>query len=267
LTLPPPRRSIAGGERLMLHEERRGATAILTLDFPERRNALGMPMRERLVAAFERLEADAALRAIVLTGAGGQFSAGGDIAGMNAADLAAGRERFRTTHRLVRLMVKSAKPIIAAVEGHAVGAGLSLALCCDTIIAAADARFASSFGRVGLIADLGLLHTLPARVGQGRAREMFLYGETVTAPDAERIGLIDRMVPNGAALEAALARAAAFETTAPLPVALTKSYLARGLDAALDWEREVQSALFLSADHAEGKAAFLAKRAPRFAGR
>ena len=103
----------------------------------------------------------------------GTFSAGGDIAGMNAADLAAGRERFRITHRLVRLMVKSAKPIIAAVEGHAVGAGLSLALCCDTVIAAEDARFASSFGRVGLIADLGLLHTLPARVGEGRARQIF----------------------------------------------------------------------------------------------
>ncbi len=251
----------------MLHEERRGTTAILTLDFPARRNALGVPMREALVAAFERLEADAALRAIVLTGAGGHFSAGGDIAGMNVTDLAGGRERFRTTHRLVRLMLKSSKPIVAAIEGYAVGAGLSLALCCDTLIAAEDARFASSFGRVGLIADLGLLHTLPLRVGEGRARQMLLYGETVAAPEAERIGLIDRMVPKGAAVDAALTRAAAFADAAPLPVGLTKSWLSRGLDAALDWEREVQAALFLTADHAEGKAAFLGKRAPHFEGR
>ena len=94
-----------------------------------------------------------------------------------------------------------------------------------------------------------------------------MYGETLAASEAERIGLIDGVVPKGTALEAALSRAASFETAAPLPVALTKSWLAQGLDATLDWEREVQSALFLSADHAEGKAAFLAKRAPRFAGR
>src|SRR5689334_14599202 len=124
----------------MLRQERRGATEILTLDYPERRNALGVPMRAALVEALEKLEGDRDLRAIVVTGAGGVFSAGGDIAGMNAADLAAGRERFRLTHRLVRLLIKSAKPVVAAVEGWCVGGGLSLALCCDTIVAADDAR-------------------------------------------------------------------------------------------------------------------------------
>ncbi len=250
----------------MLTQSRDGAVAILTLDYPARRNALAMPMRQALVDALETIEADRQLRAIVLTGAGGTFCAGGDISGMDAADLAAGRERFRVTHRLVRLLVKGSKPVVAAVEGWCVGAGLSLAMCCDTVVAAADARFAAGFGKVGLVADLGLLHTLPARIGQGRARQVFLYSETIGAEQAERIGLADHLTLPGAALDMALARARHFTDTAPLPVALTRQYLAHGLDAALDWERDTQSALFQTADHAEGKAAFLSKRAPVFRG-
>ena len=248
----------------MLIESRDGATAILTLNQPARRNALAMPMRVAIVAAMERIEGDAAIRAVVITGAEGNFSAGGDISGMDVTEYASGRERFRTTHQMVRLLIKSSKPIIAAVEGYAVGAGLSVALCCDTVVAAADAQFAAGFGRVGLVADLGLLHTLPLRVGQGRARQILLYGERTGAEEALRIGLIDHVVPPGTALEAALARARLFHGMAPLPIAMTKQYLAAGLDAALDWERDTQSALFLTPDHAEGKAAFMGKRPPRF---
>lgn len=251
----------------MLSQSRDGTTVILTLDYPARRNALAMPMRQALIDAFETMESDLAIKAVILTGAGGTFCAGGDISGMDSSDILAGRERFRITHRLVRLLIKSRLPIIAAIEGHAVGAGLSLALCCDTVVAAADAKLAAGFGRVGLIADLGLLHTLPARIGQGRARQVFLYGETITGDVAERIGLVDHVAPKGEALAVALDRARAFATAAPIPIALTKQYLAAGLDAALDWEREVQSSLFQTADHAEGRAAFLEKRAPDFKGR
>ncbi|MGI4792961.1 MAG: enoyl-CoA hydratase/isomerase family protein [Janthinobacterium lividum] len=250
----------------MLTEHRDGATAVLTLNYPERRNALAIPMRRALVEALERIEADPSLRAIVITGAGGTFCAGGDISGMAAADLAAGRERFRLAHQLVRLMIKGSKPIVAAVEGWCVGAGLSLAMCCDTVIAARDARFAAGFGKIGLIADLGLLHTLPARIGQGRARQVFLYGEPMEAARAEQIGLADGLVEPGDTLNAAIARAKQFAEAAPLPVALTRQWLAAGLDAALDWERDAQASLFLTADHAEGKAAFLQKRPPRFSG-
>ncbi len=248
----------------MLIETRDGATVILTLDYPERRNALAMPMRQRLVDALEVIEADRALCAIVITGAGGTFSAGGDISDMDVADLAAGRERFRLAHRLVRLLIKGSKPVIAAVEGWCAGAGLSIAMCCDTVVAAEGARFAAGFGKIGLIADLGLLHTLPARIGQGRARQIFLYGEPTDAARAVAIGMADHVVPSGTALQAALARAALFHAAAPLPVAMTKQYLAAGLDAALDWERDAQSTLFLTADHAEGRAAFLGKRPPTF---
>lgn len=251
----------------MLVEHRHGTTAVLTLDYPERRNALAIPMRAALAEAMDRLEADTTLRCIVLTGGGGNFSAGGDISGMNVEDLAAGRERFRLTHRLVRLMIGSSKPIIAAVEGWAVGAGLALALCCDTVVAASDARFMAGFGGIGLVADFGLLHTLPRRVGEGRAKQILIHGEKLDATRAEAIGLIDRVVPQGTALEAAMAMADALGRAAPLPIAFTKSYLSHGLADALEWERNAQSALFLTQDHAEGKAAFLGKRVAIFQGR
>jgi enoyl-CoA hydratase/carnithine racemase len=251
----------------MLREDRHGAVVVLTLDYPERRNALAIPMRHALSEAMDRLEGDASVRVIVLTGAGGNFSAGGDISGMNVTDIAGGRERFRLTHRLVRLMIEGAKPILCAVEGWAVGAGLALALCCDTVVAAEDARFMAGFGKVGLVPDFGLLHTLPRRIGEGRARQMFLHPAPVDAVRAEAIGMIDRVVPPGTALQSALELAAVLAETAPLPIAMTKSYLAQGLGDALEWERNVQSMLFLSEDHAEGKAAFLAKRAPLFVGR
>ena len=249
-----------------LIEARDGATVVLTLNNPQRRNALAMPVREGLIAAFERIEADRNIRAVVLTGAGGTFCAGGDITAMNVTTLTDGLERFRITHRLVRLMIRCGKPIVAAVEGFAVGAGLSLALCCDTVVAADDARFGAGFGRIGLIADLALNHTLPARIGTGRARQVLLYGEQMDAARGERIGLIDHVVPKGAALDFALQRARAFADAAPLPIALTKGLLAEGLDQALERERELQSMLFLTADHAEGRDAFLAKRKPVFKG-
>ena len=250
----------------MLTQERDGAVAILTLDYPARRNALAMPMRMALIDAFETMESDLAVRAVVITG-GDTFCSGGDISGMNSADLLSGRERFRTTHKLVRSMIKSRLPIIAAVEGYAVGAGLSLALCCDTVVAAEDAKLAAGFGKVGLIADLALLHTLPARIGQGRARQVLLYGEQMTGVAAERIGLVDHVVPKGQAFATAMERARTIAAAAPLPIALTKQYLAAGLDAALDWEREVQASLFLTADHVEGRTAFMEKRTPTFTGR
>ena len=250
----------------MLIESTHGGTALLTLNQPARRNALAMQMRQEMLDALERIEADRAIRAVVLTGADGNFSAGGDISGMNVTDITGGRERFRLTHKLVRLMIGLSKPIIAAVEGYAVGAGLSVALCCDTVVAGDTAKFAAGFGRVGLVADLGMLHTLPRRVGEGHARQILLYGEQMTAARAEQIGLIDRVVPAGGALDAALALAAGFAEAAPLPIAMTKTYLAQGLADALEQERTMQAMLFLSADHAEGKESFLAKRPPVFSG-
>jgi enoyl-CoA hydratase/carnithine racemase len=236
----------------------------LTLDYPERRNALAVPLREDLHRILEAAQGDAEIRAIVLTGAGGVFCSGGDISGMDSTDAEAARERMRRTHRIIRLMVAGRLPIVAAVEGWCVGAGLSVACACDTIVAAEDAKFMAGFGKVGLIADLGLPFTLPARIGAGRARQMFLYGTQLDAISAERIGLVDHLVPKGGALAKATELATFLAAQASLPIALTKQILAEGLDRALEDERHFQATCFLSADHAEGRAAFLEKRAPRF---
>lgn len=249
-----------------LVSERDGAVLILTLDQPARRNALAMPLRFALMEALEQAQADKAVRAIVLTGAGGHFCSGGDISGMDVNSALEGRERMRRSHALVRLMVLGAVPIVAAVEGFCVGAGLSLACASDTIVAAEDARFGAGFGKIGLMPDLGLPHTLPARIGQGRARQMFLYHEQITGAEAQRIGLVDHVTPKGGALALALERARFLAEQAPAPMALTKQVLGEGLDAALEQERHFQSTLFLTEDFAEGRAAFLGKRAPQFKG-
>lgn len=255
-----------GQHAVMLQHTHEGPVAVLTLDHPARRNALALPMRDALLSALLAIEADRAIRAIVLTGAGGHFCAGGDISGMDAADLAAGRARFGVAHQIVRMLVRGRLPVVAAVEGACVGAGLALALCCDTIVVADDARLAAGFGAIGLVGDFGLLHTLPARVGLGRARQMLLYNEPVPPDVASATGLVDQVVPPGTALMAALKRALTLATAAPMPIALTKQVLSQGLDAMLDWERDTQAALFQTADHAEGRTAFLARRPPVFTG-
>lgn len=257
---------MSASDRPPLLVERDGPIAILTMNLPERRNALSVLMRAAFADALEELEGDRTVRAAVVTGAAGVFSSGGDLTGMEVDGLDAARERMRRTHRMVRLMVHSRLPLIAAVEGWCVGAGLSILCACDHAVAAGDALFRAPFARVGLIPDLGLLHTLPRRVGFGRAREMLLFGETLDARRAHEIGLVDRLCAPGEALTEAKRRALALAELAPLSLALTKAALAEGLDQALAQERELQAALFMTADHAEGKRAFLEKRAPVFRG-
>jgi enoyl-CoA hydratase/carnithine racemase len=257
----------AGNEPAMrIIEAREGGVLVLTLDYPARRNALALPLRAGMLAALEAAQGDLSTRAVVIAGAGAHFSSGGDISGMEIRNALQARERMRQTHRLVRLLVAGRVPVVAAVEGFCVGAGLSLACACDTIVAAEDAQFAGGFGRIGLMADLGLPHTLPLRVGMGRARQILLYHERMDAAAAERIGLIDRVVPRGAAMAAAMDRARGLARQAPAAVALTRQILAEGLERALEQERHYQSTLFLTADFTEGRDAFLNKREAVFKG-
>ena len=251
---------------MRLGEEQDGGVLTLTLDYPARRNAFAMPIRLGLIAALERAQSDKSVRAIVVCGAGGHFCSGGDISGMDVDSALAGRERMRLSHQLIRLMVMGSLPVVAAVEGFCVGAGLSLACASDTVVASEEARFAAGFGRIGLMADLGLPHTLPMRVGQGRARQILLYHGQMSAPEAERIGIVDHVVPKGHALATALEKARFLAEQAPAPMALTKQMLGEGLDRALEQERHFQSTLFLTEDFKEGRAAFLGKRAPQFKG-
>jgi len=257
---------VADGAPMRVIEERDGAVLVLTIDYPARRNALAPALRQEMLRILDRVESDPEIRAIVVTGAGGTFCSGGDLSGMDVRGPLQGRERLRAAHDMIRLMVAGSTPVIAAVEGWCAGAGMSLACACDTVVASVDARFMAAFGKVGLMADLGLAYTLPLRVGHARAREILLYGEPITAEEALRIGLVDQLVPAGAVLDAAMARARILAAQAPAAVALTKQMLAEGLDAALNQERHYQSLLFLTRDHAEGKAAFFGKRAPTFKG-
>ena len=250
----------------MIIETRDGPGATVRMDNPAHRNAFSIPMRLALLDAFRKLEADADVRAVVFTGGAKIFSVGGDVRTMGNPSMLAALDRMRIVHDLVRLLANSAKPIVAAVEGWAVGGGFALSLLCDTVVAAEDARFKAGFGEIGAIGDTGILHTLPARVGTGRAKQILFYNEAISARQALEWGVIDVVAPPGQAFEEATRLARVLAAKAPLPIALTKSIFAAGLDDLLVREREVQAMLLGSADHAEGKAAFFEKRPPVFRG-
>ncbi|WP_119166635.1 enoyl-CoA hydratase/isomerase family protein [Algihabitans albus] len=249
--------------------ERRGAIALLTLHDPTRRNALSLPMREALHDLLEQAMTDEAVRAIVITGAEGRFCAGGDLRSMENIAPTAARLRLRRAHRLVRLIVRGEKPVIAAIEGDAAGAGLSLAAACDLVLTSEDARFIAAFDRVGLMPDLGALWTVPARTGNSAARRLLLLGEVFDGREAARCGLADKAVAPGQALSEALAVAERLAAGAPLAIAAVKAMLARApqaLDAVLDSEADNQAVLFSSRDFAEGRRAFFEKQKPQFTG-
>lgn len=250
-----------------LEVEHRGGVLVLTLDDPARRNPLTQEIKDRLFETLGAAQDDTAVDAVVLTGAGGNFCAGGDLTTLGSQSVTAARERMVRNGDMVRRMVRYPKPILAAVEGWAAGAGLSIALACDGVVAGQDARFIASFARVGLIPDLGLLATLPARIGPAAARRMMLSAETVDARAAQTLGLVDEVTATGAALDRAIDLARNAAGRARLAQVHIKDFMARAVDEALQYEALVQPLLMTSADAAEGRAAFFEKRAPRFQGK
>jgi enoyl-CoA hydratase/carnithine racemase len=214
--------------------------------------------------------ADDAVRAVVVTGAAGHFCSGGDISEMEQRTLLQNRERWNLVNAIVRLIAVGSKPVVAAVEGVAMGAGLSLAALADYTVCARDAKFGAAFVKVGLVPDLGALWSLQHRVGRSKAREIVGLGRPFDGAEAARIGLANEAVEPGAALERALAVAREYAALPPVANALIKSAFAQGVDsleAAIRTEVESQAVAMGSADHAEAVAAFLAKRAPAFTGR
>lgn len=246
--------------------------AVVTLNDPAALNPLSDDMRLGLVSALELACADNAVRAIVLTGAGGNFSAGADLRQLGAgvsSDPFRSRRRILPMHRAIELIAAGPKPVIGAVEGVAFGAALSVAAACDYLIIGDSARLGASFGRVGLTADCGFLWSVPQRVGRTCARDLLFTARPVTAKEAMAIGLADRRVETGDALATALAKAAEYRDVAPLAIAAMKAAFAAGpgtLAETLALEREQQPMLIMSADHAEGIAAFREKRPARFTG-
>lgn len=242
--------------------------AVLTLNRPERLNALSADLRDALGTTLARLAGNPDVGAVVLTGAGRAFCAGGDIAAMDAPGLLAAQARIEAAGRVARQLIAGPLPVIAAVNGVAAGAGLSLACAAEQVLACPEARFCAAFSTLGLAPDWGLSLTLPARVGAVHARRMCLLAETVDAEAALAMGLVDALVPGDTLLDRAVALAARYAARAPLATAQIRASAAEaaGLDAILAAEARRQATLFQTADHREGLAAFRDRRPAVFRG-
>lgn len=256
----------------VLELSRHGSVAVLTLNRPGARNALDLELRQALSEALPRLRDDPAVRALVLTGAGGHFCAGGDIramgGGQGGTEVFEGRQRILAMQRWFDELVEMEKPVIAAVEGAAFGAGLSLALAADMVLAAPQASFCAVFARIGYVPDLGCMHLLPRAVGLARAKELVFSARVVDAPEALALGLVQRVVHAGTVLDAALALAARFEHAPAGALGIAKSVMNRAFESdrrSVYLQEALAQALCRESDfHQQAAARFLDKQAPLY---
>lgn len=256
-------------EPVLLTEDSDGVRR-LVLNRPQRMNAFDYDLMIALRDAVHAADADPAVRALVITGAGGQFCTGADLKRDRSKEEAAGVSMVLTLHEVFKVLRCGSKPSVAAVVGNAMGAGLSLALACDLVVADPTARFGCPFTAVGLLPDTGILLTLPERVGIGAARDMLLAGATKDAREALSLRLVDAVSEPGQAVDDATAKARLFVDRAPLAIASTRAMLAgrpAEIDALLAEEYERQLVLRVSDDAKEAAAAFAARRKPVFTGR
>ncbi|MFQ3623382.1 MAG: enoyl-CoA hydratase-related protein [Acetobacteraceae bacterium] len=239
----------------------------ITLNRPERLNAFDAGMQSALLETLARAERDRTCRAVVLTGAGRAFSAGQDLEAVRGeTDL--GRILEEQWNPLIRRLAGLAVPTVAALNGIAAGAGASVALACDVVVAARSSRILMGFSRIGLVPDSGASWHLPRLIGAARARAVALLCEAVTATEAESWGLIWKAVDDDALADEASAIAQRLADGPTAALIATRAALAAGLtstlEAQLDQERDLQRAAGRHPDYAEGVAAFLERRAPRF---
>ncbi|HUO34099.1 MAG TPA: enoyl-CoA hydratase-related protein [Candidatus Acidoferrum sp.] len=259
----------------LIQEERANGVAILRLNRPEKMNALNLEMSRALVHAFLRAAEDKSVRAIVITGAGRAFCAGGDLAQIrDARKRNAGRELEGLLHagkEICLAIAATPKLVLAAVNGVAAGAGMSLALACDLRVASESATFAQSFTQVGLYPDFGATYFLPRLVGLARASELFYTADTLSAAEARRIGIVCCVSGDAIFEDEWRKRANQLASGPPLAYRDIKHTMIgerrKELEAALDEEIRLQIHCFLSEDCAEGLAAFFEKRKPNFMGR
>lgn len=246
--------------------------AAITLNRPEVMNALGGAMREDLLARLQEAEKDPAVRCVIITGAGNAFCAGGDIASMvemqSKNDASIIKQRMTLGGKIVQFIRQTPKPVIAAINGAAAGAGMNLALACDIRYGSDRARFAESFVKIGLVPDWGGHYFLTQLVGTSRAMELIMTGDRIDAEEAFRLGLINRIFPHDT-LQEEVRKFAGRLADGP---AETLMQIKRGvyigatgtLADTLAHEEQAQSRVFLSDDAREGMRAFLEKRPPRF---
>jgi 2-(1,2-epoxy-1,2-dihydrophenyl)acetyl-CoA isomerase len=257
-------------EPAVLLQEQAGGVRILTLNRPDALNALNAELRHDLLAAINAARRDEATRAVMITGAGRGFCAGADLRG------GTGEREFRLVlsaeyNPLIQAIRELPKPVVAAVNGVAAGAGVSLALAADLVIAADDARFVPAFNRIGLVPDSGLARVLVRSLGRHRAMEILLGERQLGAAEARDLGLVSAVVPTGELDRAARELAARVAGGPTRAIGMTKRLLNASEDAtladALAAEAALQELAGRTEDHAEGVAAFGEKRDPRFNGR
>ena len=255
-----------------------GGIATLTMNRPEARNALTREMMLALSEALPRLANDAAVRLVVLTGSGAAFCSGGDVKGFakNAAAAAVTQSfdhkvtDLRARMEVSRWLHEMPKPTLAVIPGPAAGAGFSLALACDLRIAADNAKFTTAFSKIGLSGDFGGSYFLNHLVGAAKAREMYFTGQVLLGDEAQRIGLVNRVVPAAQLADAARAWAAELAALPTVAIGYMKRNLNAGLRGSLsdvlDAEAIHMIRTFETSDHKGAAAAFVEKRAPQFEG-
>jgi 2-(1,2-epoxy-1,2-dihydrophenyl)acetyl-CoA isomerase len=245
--------------------------ATVTLDRPEKMNALSEEMYVELTRVFAELQTDDNVRAVIVTGAGKAFCSGSDVGGMHNVDMISARERMKRRHRMIQNLVNLEKPVIAAVNGACVGIGFSVALACDLIIAGESARFSQIFKKIGLVPDGGSIFFLVQHLGIARAKELVYTARMLPAPEAHEWGFVTKVVPDAQLLAETetFARELADSATYALGLAkkMFQSMYTPSLEALLETEIMSSTITRLTEDHREGIAAFAEKRKPSFKGR
>lgn len=252
--------------------ERAGGVAVLRLCEAENRNALSAAIKERLQVLVPALVDDPTVRCLLITSEGSTFCAGGDIRSLAERQRPAEvRARLARSYAWISKLLDGETPVVTAVNGAAVGAGFGLALLGDVVLASDSAWFMAGFSLIGAVADYGLARTLPRAVGAARAKDILLTGRKVEVAEAERIGLVSRIVAADRLQEEAMAVAKAIAAGPSVALGLTKALIGRayegGAEDFLRAEGFAQATAFGTADHSEGVDAFLAKRRPTFEGR
>jgi len=247
--------------------------ATIMLNRPEVLNALNAKSSEELGMAIEEAGTDAAVRVLIITGAGRGFCAGGDMKDLpvSAGNMVASTEALESWHKILLSIRRLEKPVIAAINGVAVGGGLDLALMCDIRIASENARFGEAYVRVGGVPDSGGTYLLPRLIGAARACEMLFTGDMIDAREAERIGLVNKMVPADKLQSATGELAARIAAGPPLSIGLTKRAIYMGanqdIESALRYIALITGLCLQTDDASEGIKAFAEKRRPEFKGK